>query len=39
LIDEVIADFETQAGEIILVLHWAGGVHMHRGRDVDLKRA
>jgi len=27
LIDEVIADIEPQAGEIILVLHWAGGVH------------
>jgi len=27
LIHEVIADIEPQAGEIILVLHWAGGVH------------
>jgi DNA invertase Pin-like site-specific DNA recombinase len=27
LIHEVIADIEPQAGEIVLVLHWAGGVH------------
>lgn len=27
LIHEVIADIEPQAGEIILVLHWVGGVH------------
>ena len=27
LIYEVIADIEPQAGEIILVLHWVGGVH------------
>jgi DNA invertase Pin-like site-specific DNA recombinase len=27
LIHEVIADIEAQAGEIVLVLHWAGGVH------------
>jgi DNA invertase Pin-like site-specific DNA recombinase len=27
LINEVIADIEPQAGEIILVLHWAGGIH------------
>jgi DNA invertase Pin-like site-specific DNA recombinase len=27
LIHEVIADIEPQAGEIILVLHWAGGIH------------
>jgi DNA invertase Pin-like site-specific DNA recombinase len=27
LINEVIADIDPQAGEIILVLHWAGGVH------------
>ncbi len=25
LIHEVIADIEPQAGEIVLVLHWAGG--------------
>jgi DNA invertase Pin-like site-specific DNA recombinase len=27
LIQEVIADVDTQAGEIILVIHWRGGVH------------
>jgi DNA invertase Pin-like site-specific DNA recombinase len=27
LIHEVIADIEPQASEIVLVLHWAGGVH------------
>jgi hypothetical protein len=27
LIHEVIADTEPKAGEIVLVLHWAGGVH------------
>ena len=27
LINEVIADIEPQAGEIILVLHWTGGIH------------
>ena len=27
LIHEVIADIEPEAGEIVLVLHWAGGVH------------
>jgi hypothetical protein len=27
LIHEVIADIEPQAGEIVLVLHWVGGVH------------
>jgi DNA invertase Pin-like site-specific DNA recombinase len=27
LIHEVIADIEPQAGEIVLVLHWTGGVH------------
>ena len=27
LINEVIADIEPQASEIVLVLHWAGGVH------------
>jgi hypothetical protein len=27
LINEVIADIEPQAGEIVLVLHWAGGIH------------
>jgi hypothetical protein len=27
LINEVIADIEPQAGEIILVLHWVGGIH------------
>src|ERR1700745_3164790 len=27
LIHEVIADIEPQAGEIIPVLHWVGGVH------------
>jgi len=27
LINEVIADIEPQVGEIVLALHWAGGVH------------
>jgi DNA invertase Pin-like site-specific DNA recombinase len=27
LIHEVIADIEPQVGEIVLVLHWAGGAH------------
>jgi hypothetical protein len=27
LLQEVIADIDAQAGEIILVLHWAGGIH------------
>jgi hypothetical protein len=27
LIHEVIADIEPQAGEIVLVLHWVGGIH------------
>jgi len=27
LINEVIADIEAQASEIVLVLHWVGGVH------------
>jgi DNA invertase Pin-like site-specific DNA recombinase len=27
LIHEVIADIEPQAGKIVLMLHWAGGVH------------
>jgi hypothetical protein len=27
LIHEVIADIEPEAGEIVLVLHWVGGVH------------
>jgi hypothetical protein len=27
LINEVIADIEPQAGEIVLLLHWAGGIH------------
>ena len=27
LIHEVIADVEPQASEIVLMLHWAGGVH------------
>jgi hypothetical protein len=27
LIHEVIADIEPQAGEVVLMLHWAGGVH------------
>jgi DNA invertase Pin-like site-specific DNA recombinase len=27
LIHEVIADLEPQVGEIVLVLHWVGGVH------------
>jgi hypothetical protein len=27
LIEEVIADIDAEAGEIILLVHWAGGVH------------
>ena len=27
LIHEVIADVDTAAGEVILVIHWRGGVH------------
>jgi hypothetical protein len=27
LIHEVVADVEPRAGELVLVLHWAGGVH------------
>jgi len=27
LIQEVIADVDAEAGEIILLIHWAGGVH------------
>jgi len=27
LIHEVIADIEPQAGEIVLILHWVGGIH------------
>lgn len=27
LIEEVIADLDAEAGEIILLVHWAGGVH------------
>jgi DNA invertase Pin-like site-specific DNA recombinase len=27
LIDEVVADVESTAGEIILVIHWKGGLH------------
>lgn len=28
LIQEVVADIDGEAGEVILVLHWTGGVHM-----------
>ena len=27
LIREVIADIDAQGGEVILVVHWAGGIH------------
>ena len=27
MLQEVIADIDAQAGEIILVLHWVGGIH------------
>ena len=27
LIEEVVADIDSEAGEIILVIHWKGGVH------------
>lgn len=36
LIDEVIADIDSEAGEIVFVIHWKGGVHtelrVHRRR-------
>jgi hypothetical protein len=27
LIDEIIVDIDAQAGEVILIIHWKGGVH------------
>jgi hypothetical protein len=27
LIKEVVADVDGEAGEIVLVIHWMGGVH------------
>ena len=27
MIKEVVADIDAEAGEIILLLHWMGGVH------------
>ena len=27
LIQEVVADVESSAGEIVLVIHWKGGLH------------
>lgn len=27
LIDDIVADVDTEAGELVLVIHWKGGVH------------
>ena len=29
LIEEIVADIESTVGEIVLVIHWKGGVHTH----------